>query len=83
MIYLRDMQKKGEKVTASDVAKALDIETRSVDGIFTAGIQRKGLGVQIPAEIQLDDGTYRQVKYLELTPGGLAFIGNTTEDSIG
>ena len=69
--YLKEIN--GENVTAADVAAALGLEKRSVDGIFTSGIQRKGLGVRTPAEIELEDGTHKQVKFLSLTPAGMAF----------
>ena len=69
--YLKSIN--GADVTAADVAEALGLEKRSVDGIFTSAIQRKGLGVRMPAEIQLEDGTHKQVKFLSLTPAGMAF----------
>ena len=77
--YLKEVN--GEKVTAADVAAALGLEKRSVDGIFTSAIQRKGLGVRTPAEIELEDGTHKQVKFLSLTPAGLAFDPNATEEA--
>lgn len=69
--YLKEIN--GTNVTAADVAEALGLEKRSVDGIFTSAIQRKGLGVRTPAEIELADGTHAQVKFLSLTPAGMAF----------
>ena len=69
--YLKSIN--GENVPAADVAEALSLEKRSVDGIFTSAIQRKGLGVRTPAEIELEDGTHRAVKFLSLTEAGLAF----------
>ena len=69
--YLKSIN--GADVTAADVAEALGLEKRSVDGIFTSAIQRKGLGVRTPAELQLEDGTHKQVKFLSLTPAGMAF----------
>ena len=69
--YLKSIN--GADVTAADVAETLGHEKRSVDGIFTSAIQRKGLGVRTPAEIQLEDGTHKQVKFLSLTPAGMAF----------
>ena len=69
--YLKSIN--GADVTAADVAEALGLEKRSVDGIFTSAIQRKHLGVRTPAEIQLEDGTHKQVKFLSLTPAGMAF----------
>ena len=56
--YLKEVN--GTNVTAADVAEALGIEKRSVDGSFTSAIQRKGLGVRTPAEIELEDGTHKQ-----------------------
>ena len=69
--YLKGIN--GQDVTSADVADALGLEKRSVDGIFTSAIQRKGLGVRVPAEIELEDGTHKSVKFLQLTEAGLAF----------
>ena len=77
--YLKEIA--GENVTAADVAATLGLEKRSVDGIFTSAIQRKGLGVRTPAEIELEDGTHKQVKFLSLTPAGMAFDPDATEEA--
>ena len=69
--YLKEVN--GQQVTAADVAEALGLEKRSVDGIFTSAIQRKGLGVRTSAEIELDDGTHKAVKFLSLTAEGMNF----------
>ena len=69
--YLKEVN--GQQVTAADVAEALGLEKRSVDGIFTSAIQRKGLGVRTPAEIELDDGTHKALKFLSLTAEGMNF----------
>lgn len=69
--YLKGIS--GENVTAADVAEALSLEKRQVDGIFTSALQRKGLGVRVPAEIELEDGTHKAVKFLRLTDAGMAF----------
>jgi hypothetical protein len=69
--YLKGID--GEKVTSGDVAEALGLEKRQVDGIFTSAIQRKGLGIRVPAEVELDDGTHKAVKFLKLTDAGMAF----------
>ena len=68
--YLKNIN--GEDVTAADVAAACGLEKRQVDGIFTSALQRKGYGVRVPAEIELDDGTHKAVKFLKLTDTGLA-----------
>ncbi len=69
--YLKSVN--GQNVTSADVAEALGFEKRSVDGIFTSAIQRKGLGIRTPAEIELEDGTHKSVKFLSLTAAGMAF----------
>ena len=75
--YLKDIN--GDQVTSADVAEALGLEKRQVDGIFTSAIQRKGLGVRTPAEIELEDGTHKQVKFLSLTAEGMAFDPDETD----
>ena len=62
----------GEDLTAADVADALGLAKRSVDGIFTA-MQKKGLGVRTPAEIELDDGSHKAIKLLSLTDAGMSY----------
>ena len=57
-------------VTAADVAAALDLDKKKVDGIFTSAIQRKGYGIRVPAEVELPDGTHRAIKFLKLTQSG-------------
>ncbi len=71
LMYLKEHN--GEDLTAADVAEALGLEKRSVDGIFTSAIQRKNLGVRTPAEIELDDGSHKAIKLLSLTAEGMAF----------
>ena len=70
--YLKNIA--GENVTSGDVAAALGLEKRQVDGIFTSAIQRKGLGIRVPAEIELEDGTHKAVKFLQLTDAGMNFV---------
>lgn len=59
-------------VTAADVAEALNLEKRSVDGTFTSAIQRKGLGYREEAEVEMEDGTHKKVKFLKLNDAGMA-----------
>lgn len=68
--YLQGLN--GADVTAADVADALGLEKRSVDGIFTSAIQKKQYGVRVPAEVQLEDGSHKAVKFLKLTDAGMA-----------
>ena len=67
-------------VTSGDVANTLGFEKRQVDGIFTSAIQRKGLGIRVPAEIELEDGSHKAVKFLKLTPAGKAYKPEDDEE---
>ena len=69
--YLKKVN--GEDVTAADVAAALNLEKKTVDGCFTSAIQRKGLGIRVPAEVELEEGTHASVKFLRLTDEGLSY----------
>ena len=72
----------GEDITAQDIADALELAKRSVDGIVTSALQRKGLSVRTPAEVEVEvDGKkmHKQVKFISLTPEGLAFDPDAAE----
>ena len=55
------------KVTSADVAEALGMEKRAVDGCFT-GLQKKGLGARVEAEAM---GT-KDISFLVITDEGIA-----------
>ena len=76
--YLKEIN--GQNVTSGDVADALGLEKRQVDGIFTSAIQRKGLGIRVPAEVELEDGTHKSVKFLQLTDAGMNFDPDAEEE---
>lgn len=75
--YLKENN--GEDLTSADVAEALELAKRQVDGIFTSALQRKGLGYREEVEKTLDDGTHKKVKYLRLTDEGLALDPDAQE----
>ena len=61
-------------VTGSITAGGLKVLANiDVDGIVTAGLQRKGLAERIPAEIENADGSHKPVKFIKLTDEGYAF----------
>ena len=64
-------------VTAADIAAALGLEKKSVDGIVTSGLLRKGLTERIPAtvEVEGEDGAVetKSVKFIKLTAEGKAY----------
>lgn len=60
-----------ENVTAKDIAAALGMTDKAVNGIVTAGlIRNKNLVERIPAEIEVEDGTHKTVKFIKLTDAG-------------
>ena len=75
--YLKGIN--GANVTSADIADALGLEKKSVDGIVTSGLQRKGLAERIPAEIELEDGTHKAVKFIRLTAEGMDFVPGVTD----
>ena len=73
--YLKENN--GVKMTAADIAEALGMEKKSVDGIVTSGLQRKKLAERIPAQIEVTDEEgntkYKDVKFIQATEAGLAY----------
>lgn len=69
----------GADLTAADVAEALGLEKRQVDGIFTSAIQKKQLGFREEAEVELEDKTHKKVKFLKLTDEGMKFDCNAAD----
>ena len=71
----------GEKgITATDIAEGTGLPVRSVNGIVTSAFQRKGLMERVPAEIELEDGSHKAVKFVRLTEAGEAFDENAVEE---
>lgn len=58
-----------KKLTAYDVATAVNLTPRQVNAIFTMALQKQGLGVREDGQIRKDD-KYIDVKYLVLTDAG-------------
>ena len=67
--YLQSLNNKD--VTAEDVAKALGMEKKSVDGAFTTALQRKDYGYRQEAEIEIEGVKHKTVKFLKLTEAGM------------
>lgn len=63
----------GEDMTAADIAEATGLEVKSVNGIVTSAFQRKGLMERVEAEIEIEDGKHKTVKFIRLTDAGLSF----------
>jgi hypothetical protein len=69
----------GENITAQDIADALGIGVRSVNGSVTSAFCRKGLMERVEAEKAMEDGTHTKVKYIKLTDEGRAFDPDAAE----
>ena len=69
----------GKDMTAADIAEGTGLEVRSVNGIVTSAFQRKGLMERIPAEIELEDGSHKAVKFVKLTEAGKSFDPTATD----
>jgi DNA-binding MarR family transcriptional regulator len=63
----------GADFTATDIAEALNLEVKSVNGILTSAFQKKGLTIREEAEVELADGSHKKVKFIRLTEKGKAF----------
>lgn len=71
----------GENITAADIAEGTGLEVRSVNGIVTSAFQRKGLMARVPAEVELEDGSHKAVKFIVLTDEGRNFDPEAKEDA--
>lgn len=80
------MEHEKENITAKDIAKALDLTDRQVNGIITASFQRHKeevpgseekvvvpLMVRVEGEIEKADGTHDKVKFIQMTKEGREF----------
>lgn len=72
-------ENEGKNITAADIAEGTGLEVRSVNGIVTSAFQRKGLMARIPAEVELEDGSHKAVKFIVLTEDGKAFDPEATD----
>ena len=68
----------GENMTAADIAEALGMERKSVDGIVTSGlIRNKNYVERVPAQIEVtdDEGNKKtkDIKFIKVTDAGLAY----------
>ena len=69
----------GSDFTAADIAEALDLEVKQVNGIVTSAFQKKGLMIREEAEVELADNTHKKVKFIRLTDAGKDFDPSSAE----
>ena len=68
-------------ITAADIAEGTGLPVRSVNGIVTSAFQRKGLMERVEAEVELEDGSHKKVKFIKLTAEGEAFDPEAEEEA--
>ncbi|MCI7527331.1 MAG: hypothetical protein MSA65_03415 [Mollicutes bacterium] len=73
VIYDYVKEHDGQQFTAQDIADATGVPVKSVNGVVTMSFQKKGLMERIPAEIEVEDGKHKSVKFIQLTDKGRNF----------
>lgn len=74
LAYLKEATANGQQVTANDVATALGLTDKQVNGCFTMSIQKRSenkYGYRQESEVE-EDGKHKTVKYLVLNEEGMA-----------
>jgi DNA-binding MarR family transcriptional regulator len=66
-------------VTVHDLSEDIGLPVNSITGIFNSFV-KKGLGERIIAEVELEDGSHKKVKFLKLTDAGLALDVDAVEE---
>jgi hypothetical protein len=77
-VYNYVKENESKNITAQDIASALGLNSRQVNGIITAAFQRHKneekeivpLMVRVDGEIENADGTHKAVKFIQLTEEG-------------
>ena len=73
LIYDYVKEHDGEDITANDIAEGTGLNAKQVNGSVTSAFQRKGLMERVEAEIELEDGKHKTVKFIKLTDAGREF----------
>lgn len=70
----------GEDITVHDLSDKIGLPVNSITGTFNSFV-KKGLGERVVAEVEAEDGTHKQVKFLRLTQAGTALDVNAVEEA--
>ena len=66
-------------VTVHDLSEDIGLPVNSITGIFNSFV-KKGLGERVIAEVELEDGSHKTVKFLKLTDAGLNLDVDAVEE---
>lgn len=78
-IYYFVKEHEAENITAQDIADGTGLGVKQVNGSVTSAFQRKNLMERVEAEVQMEDGTHKTVKFIKLTDAGRAFDPESAE----
>lgn len=78
-IFYYVKEHEAEDITAKDIAAALGLTDKQVNGSVTSAFQKKGLMERVEAERTLENGSHEKVKYIKLTDLGHAFDPEAAE----
>lgn len=70
--FVKEMDGKAN-ITAKDIAEAIGLDVKKVNGSITMAFQKKELMKRVPSQVQDAEGKYVDVKYIVLTEKGRAF----------
>ena len=81
-IFYYVKEHESENITAQDIADALGLGVRQVNGSVTSAFCRKEpkLMERVEAEKTNEDGTHQKVKFIVLTDAGRAFDPEAVEE---
>ena len=66
-------------VTVHDLSEDIGLPVNSITGIFNSFV-KKGLGERVIAEVELEDGSHKTVKFLKLTDACLNLDVDAVEE---
>ena len=72
---------KEDIIDCLDIADALGLGVKQVNGSVTSAFQRKGLMQRVEAEVEVEDGKHKTVKFIQLTDDGRAFDPDAAADA--
>ena len=79
VIMKRLQELEGADITVHDLSEDIGLPVNSITGTFNSFV-KKGLGERVIAEIELEDGSHKTVKFLKLTDAGLNLDVDATEE---
>ena len=80
VIMKRLQELEGADITVHDLSEDIGLPVNSITGTFNSFV-KKGLGERVIAEVELEDGSHKTVKFLKLTDAGQALDVDAVEEA--